>query len=527
MPYSLGRKLRNLLSLFHDNFDPHAEAFVDVKEALGNVDEAIDESFPADPPKRERGRPAKTSLGCHGRQVKHYKNQLVWLRKKVTLLQKKIHNLTHAKASDGKLTPAFLTKVALSHPAVSSRGFAQTWQDLVGTKVLGCHRRTIENVRDAFSTLAAEVVHSDARTMVAAAAQAFVSAASSASVKVPQMFSCALLHIQDEAALRLRSFAATDNSLSAPVRSRCSKVQQHALWLKIPTCLLPLLTELDPLANKSAATLATSLKKALVPVLALAQEAAGVLVRSVGGLFWFVHIIVGDAVSTNEAACRTLRSSLRASGSIPGDIRYCIMVVKCANHQSNLVIGSTVQARAALLRAQVSAAVRASDDVFLAKENAGKAAGPHKSVCGTIVRLFKYLVNEYFSEFYCSLLASVNRLDFSSHATRDSSAAWLNLSQLYGSSVLPSELLEVLNSGCDTWSHVSESAHDQSYQAEIREKLLQCLRKHVLIVDEHPTLSRMFTFTGHIDRLLLVYLLQLQNVIFKITTVPIMFDLQR
>ena len=131
------------------------------------------------------------------------------------MLQAKVRKLSSSKES-GRMSPAFLAKIALSYPAVSARGFAQTWSDLVGTKVLGCSRFTIERVRDAFAAIAKDCVHSDASSQIASACRRFVDSVAgrtgdaSSVAERTRFFSCAFLHIQDEASLRLRSFAASD-----------------------------------------------------------------------------------------------------------------------------------------------------------------------------------------------------------------------------------------------------------------------------------------------------------------------------
>ena len=431
----------------------------------------------------------------------------------------KLRRLTRSKGSDGRLTPAFLCKIALSHPSVSARGFTQTWRDLVGEKTLGCSRLTIDKVRDAFAVTAAECVHGDVAAQIAASAKQFAADLSTAAdgARGHPVWSCALLHIQDEASLRLRSFAAGGDS-KTPVRSRASKVQQHAMWLLADGRLHPLLSELDPLSDKTARTVATSLKKAVSSVIAMVHSATAEALSSAGCEPWFIHVIVGDGIQTNEAACRILRAAVKAEG-LPGRMRYLILVVKCCNHQSNLVVGSLVQGRAALTRVGVSAAVRQVEDVFAAQVSALKASGPHKSVCGTIVRLFKYLVSDYYSEFLVSLHGVVNRLTFTAAVAHDRSSLWSDMALLYGSRVLPAEVLRVLNAGCDSWVHVSTRHDDEGYRCEAREALLSCLRKHILTVDEHPTLSRFWTFAGHVDRLLLIHLLQVYDDVFKITTV--------
>lgn len=166
----------------------------------------------------------------------------------------------------GKTSPAFIAKVALSKPQVSVRGFADTWVDLVGSKSqgLGCSRGTISHIRDAFAEVSMDVVHADARGVVSAHAEAFAAghpaaAAAAGARSRKQIFCSALLHVQDEASLRLRSSAATDEAALGPVRSRSSKVLQHALWLYVGAECLPLMAELDALSDKTALTLATAL----------------------------------------------------------------------------------------------------------------------------------------------------------------------------------------------------------------------------------------------------------------------------
>ena len=85
---------------------------------------------------------------------------------------------------DGKISPAFIAKVALSHPQVSVRGFAQAWTDLVGPKGKGqgCGRDTIGRIRDAFAEVAMNVVHDDARAVVSTRAREFASAHSDSAV---------------------------------------------------------------------------------------------------------------------------------------------------------------------------------------------------------------------------------------------------------------------------------------------------------------------------------------------------------
>ena len=84
-------------------------------------------------------------------------------------------------------------------------------------------------------------------------------------------------------------------------------------------------------------------------------------------------------------------------------------------------------------------------------------------------------------------------------------------------------LLSCLNCGLDVWVHHlsasscaggveaadAQTALDSASQL-VRSKLGDILRKRLLVVDEHPTLTRMFTFAQHFDGLLLWHILGLE-----------------
>ena len=78
----------------------------------------------------------------------------------------------------------------------------------------------------------------------------------------------------------------------------------------------------------------------------------------------------------------------------------------------------------------------------------------------------------------------------------------------------PQGLLDVLNGGLGFWSthDESESAAEAPVAAPValdlaQARLLELLRRRLLVVDEHPTLSRMCTFQPHVDALLLILFL--------------------
>jgi len=178
--------------------------------------------------------------------------------------------------------------------------------------------------------------------------------------------------------------------------------------------------------------------------------------------------------------------------------------VRCSSHQVNLAITSAVTGRAAVTAHSARQSASAPDE-----------SNPHRNVCGTIVRLFKYLVNDYYANF-CSNLADLTRSFALLEPTTGREVArgkWEGLAELYGDSVLPPELLRLFNAGLGEWGHAA-SVTGQPLCA-MQDDLLHFLRKKLLVVDEKPTLTRMFTFNEHINTLLLMSFLGLTHKIVK------------
>ena len=249
---------------------------------------------------------------------------------------------------------------------------------------------------------------------------------------------------------------------------------------------------------------------------------------------WFVHIIVCDSVSANEKAAQLLLARYRKRG--PANTTYFVMLVKCANHQANLVVGSAVDGHAATIGALQAATIldRSAPDQLLSRAASNDAkTSPHRTVCGAIVRLFKYLINQYYSDFYVSLVSHVATLQIVADASpavlraaaqRDDASG--QLEALYGNGVFPKGLRELLNSGFDKWEHVvpeaslaAYRASPEDYAAKVRASLVELLRSHLLTVDEHPTYTRMFTFNGNLNKLLAFVFLRLTRRVLRFVAV--------
>ena len=186
------------------------------------------------------------------------------------------------------------------------------------------------------------------------------------------------------------------------------------------------LTELDPLADKTARTVATSLWRVLRPI----GEVVGDVFarRSASQRPWLVHIVVGDGVGTNEAAAKVVLAWSQQE-PFPNALRYLLVVVKCASHQSNLVTASAVSGGAAVLGGRSSVPM------------GGVSGFAERNACGAIVRLFKFLMTDYAADFAANLQDWVGRLGACPPSIQREMAAekWRKLETLYGPGVCPPE----------------------------------------------------------------------------------------
>ncbi len=160
-----------------------------------------------------------------------------------------------------------------------------------------------------------------------------------------------LVHVQDEADIRLRSSEARDGP-SVPRRGRASEVQSHVVTLVAGGQRREIPTELDALGDKTVPTLATSLEALLrrIVVAVLPQSSAhgsgardeepessahGSGAREEGAEVWMMRIPVGGGVPTNLAAAKLVWACV-AERPLGPRVRYFLFGVKCATHQAAL-----------------------------------------------------------------------------------------------------------------------------------------------------------------------------------------------
>ena len=157
---------------------------------------------------------------------------------------------------------------------------------------------------------------------------------------------------------------------------------------------------------------------------------------------WFLHIILGDGIATNEAAVKTLWIMV-VRKPIGPRVKYFAVVLVCAGHTASLATGSVVQGRAAALG-----------------DHNHKS---HETICGVVVRLFKYVLPDYWGEIVHATKEWVRkRLIVLSWEDRDpeSEGRVQQLQRLYSKHVISDRCCKLLNGGLNPPTHVCAEGVD-------------------------------------------------------------------
>ncbi|MEC9253541.1 MAG: hypothetical protein VX863_01705, partial [Candidatus Thermoplasmatota archaeon] len=368
---------------------------------------------------------------------------------------------------------------------------------VAGTDECTVSRPTISNIRDAWVEMYTEMVYRNANVSVAAH---FASGVSPKSVFI--------VHVQDEADIKLRSGDARDGP-SMPRRGRASKVQAHVVTVVVGQSRHDIPTELEALGDKTAPTLATSLEAVLRKIVSGvlpersahvngaahgngtreeqhaahgngAQERRSGAAHDDGGRehpeTWVVHILIGDGVPTNLAAAKLLWASV-AHVPLGKRVRYFIAVVKCATHQAALTAKAAVTG---------TFAATAGGELY-------------KTTAGVAVRLFKYLINDYYEDFCTTAWDWVsNKLRVVAHGggERDRhTATTRGLRELYTSHVIGDEMMLLWNNGFGLLSHeVGAGVDPTDARLALVGRFARFMIEELLKVDSHPTVTSFFTF---------------------------------
>ena len=200
----LGRRLRHLIGQFHVALDPDSAALPDIANALRALEAAVDGDLPrwddGDTLRRKKGR--QRALGQEAAaQTKSLRNRLRYARLKSQQATAALRRLKRSKDADRsqRIGSLFVAKVALASPLQSGRAFEAAWSDLVGTGAVGCSRRTIQRIRDAFCSVLKDLYFRElgAACRSKLSALALASASTPVAALAPGPAVC-LLHFHDE-----------------------------------------------------------------------------------------------------------------------------------------------------------------------------------------------------------------------------------------------------------------------------------------------------------------------------------------
>ena len=220
------------------------------------------------------------------------------LKKQVMKLEAELRRHTSTKTVGGRVSQEWLMRVFLAAPHSSARALAHSFRAVAGTDDCTVSHPTISKIKDAWVEMYKEMTYTSAREVVATH---LASAEGPAALRTVY-----LVHVQDEADIRLRSSEARDGP-SVPRRGRASKVQAHVVTLVAGGLRREIPTEFDALGDKSAATLATSLEallRLIVGAVLPQRSVHGSGAREEEPEVWMMHVLIGDGIPTNLAAAK-------------------------------------------------------------------------------------------------------------------------------------------------------------------------------------------------------------------------------
>ena len=420
--------------------------------------------------------------------------------KKVNELQDRLTKLTDSKTVGGRVSEEWITRVILTAPHVSGHALAETFHLAIGSDSNVISRDSIGAIRSAFLEMWKNLLFSSAKDFIFVHRRDIANRTPAALGSGLMFLPLFISHVQDEADIRLL----TSNPGSAPGlprRSRSSKVQVNVVHLRVQGRSWALPHELEALADKSAPVLATCFERLVQAWLAaLVPPQAG----GRGGSFrhnpeiWMLHCLIGDGIPTNVAAAKILWACrdhvCEQDGTV---VRYFLLVGKCGTHQTALSAKNGIVGRVA--------AAAAGDST------------EYEGVTANAVRLFKYLVPDYYEDFKKSVATWVHDylkvlLPSGAGELPQDRAQAGSLQVLYTKHVIPDELLRLWNHSTDRLQTVlNEDADVEAEREHIENAWVAFVVTHLLQVDNKPTLTRFFTFRGCVDRMVTMDLLRIPH----------------
>lgn len=226
-------------------------------------------------------------------------------------------------------------------------------------------------------------------------------------------------HIHDEVALRVRTKAQTPEDACQTYvcgRSNSSKVLSQVPHLHIGDQKVEYIVELQALLKKDGPTITHCLHMVLEAIIKVLCS-RGDPVSSNERRYVF-HLLVGDAINTNENAMKRLLQKMAEDSRI----RYFLLAWPCASHQSNLCVSLAVTG---------TSGKESKDNMLVA-------------IC---TRWYKYILTDY-NEELCMNLRKWVWLSVEVYQTDGGFCMRLiedvsGLRELYGERVIPDGILEL------------------------------------------------------------------------------------
>ena len=214
-------------------------------------------------------------------------------------------------------------RAGLSDPSIPAVALEQLCASFPESETQAIGKTYVGTVRGAFAEVIKQLAKNTLLRLIAFLPASFGSESSTLFVA----------HIHDEASMRLRSY---DGSLPGRIiRARSSQVQNSCVTMFANLARVEWPTELQPLGQKTGATIA----KCIITIM------DGILrdISNASGMPWkcarVLHVLTGDGVNTNEnASKRVLNYFLRHTSWGHLILRYRMVVIRCASHQANLVV---------------------------------------------------------------------------------------------------------------------------------------------------------------------------------------------
>ena len=398
--------------------------------------------------------------------------------RRVNYQKSKVRALEEQRRQDGTpdqraraLELMWFVRAGMSSTLISARSLAQTYRDFGLVDITRISASTIYNTRNAWADLSKQL----SRDHIADSLALFANTSMHPGV--------ILKHIHDEAPMRLRSFLPAAEEDGGVKRAPYSKIQNNVVTATWAGQTAEWIGEMQALAGKTAEHIAT----ALIGV--VGEFMAALDARDIHRQIRVVHLVTGDGVGTNQAACKRLLWHFKHTVTSAKWV-YFLVVFVCASHSANLAISTAI-----------------------CNGKGVKQAEDNDPVCCNCSRLFKHLMPAYIQEFGANLRVWVrSRASVTPCDEAEACASTQRLVDLYGSDAIPPDLTKVING---EFALLECRGRDLDRTAVCRH-IYRALFDHLFRCDEKPVVTRFFTFADCCFCLLRLFLFKVPQEVFDL-----------